>query len=97
LIAARGKTLHDDSGSRPVRMIGTTLDITNEGRRTEVADFLIEATRVLASSLDYRVILESVAKLAVPRLGDWCGIDLLKPDGTPERVAVAHKDRTKVD
>ncbi len=36
--------------------------------------FLAEASSLLASSLDYRVTLQKVANLAVPRLGDFCVI-----------------------
>lgn len=38
--------------------------------------FLAEASAVLASSLDYETTLASVARLAVPRLADWCAVDL---------------------
>ena len=32
---------------------------------------------MLASSLDYRETLSSVARLAVPTLADWCVVDVL--------------------
>src|SRR5690606_9317674 len=41
-------------------------------RTEEVLRFLSEASSLLASSLDERVTLEAVARLAVPRLGDLC-------------------------
>lgn len=53
------------------------------------ARFLSEAASTLAASLDYRATLWNLAQLAVPFLGDWCIVDLLDPDGTFERVAVA--------
>ncbi|BAY49047.1 multi-sensor hybrid histidine kinase [Scytonema sp. HK-05] len=40
--------------------------------------FLAEASRLLASSLDYRTTLTSVASLAVPILADWCFVDILE-------------------
>jgi PAS domain S-box-containing protein len=58
--------------------------------------FLAEASEVLASSLDYNETLREVARLAVPRLADWCAIDILGPNGEIERVAVAHQDPEKV-
>jgi len=58
--------------------------------------FLSEASGVLAGSLDYDETLATVARLAVPWLADWASIDMLKPDGTFRRVAVAHVDPTKV-
>ena len=59
------------------------------------AAFLAEAS-VILSSLDYEENLKTVARLAVPRLGDWCAVDLLRPGEIIERVAVAHADAHKV-
>ena len=54
--------------------------------------FLAEAGTLVGASLDYATTLETVARLAVPILADWCFVDLLEEDGTFERVAAAHKD-----
>jgi signal transduction histidine kinase/ActR/RegA family two-component response regulator len=59
--------------------------------------FLSEASSVLAGSLDYDETLAAVARLAVPWMADWATIDMLRPDGTFRRVAVAHADPQKVD
>src|SRR6185437_8350698 len=56
---------------------------------------LAEATRVLASSLDYEANLRSVTRLAVPQLADRCIIELMDWHGNPQYVAVAHRDPTK--
>src|SRR4051794_12138170 len=58
--------------------------------------FLAEASRVLASSLNYATTLTAVARLAVPQLADWCAVDLLTEAGELERLAVAHVDPAKV-
>ena len=42
---------------------------------------------MLASSLDYAKTLNTVAHLAVPDLADLCVIDVLRDDGTIDRVA----------
>jgi PAS domain S-box-containing protein len=42
------------------------------------SNFLAEASHVLASSLDYRTTLTSVAQLAVPALADWCIVDVIE-------------------
>ncbi|MGV0106059.1 ATP-binding protein [Nostoc sp. DSM 114160] len=42
------------------------------------SNFLAEASSVLASSLDYRTTLRSVAQLAVPTLADWCIVDVIE-------------------
>ena len=56
----------------------------------ERLSFLAEASRQLAESLDYETTLERVARLAVPRMADWCFVDLLADERTANRVAVAH-------
>ena len=58
--------------------------------------FLAEAGRLLASSLDYRRTLSRLAELAVPKLADWCSIDVLGEQGTIERLAVTHPDPAKL-
>ncbi|MDB9380268.1 PAS domain S-box protein, partial [Nodularia sphaerocarpa] len=58
--------------------------------------FLAEISAVLASSLDYEQILQSVANLVVPYFADWCCVDLLNDDHSISRVAVAHTDSEKV-
>jgi len=58
--------------------------------------FLAEASRLLASSLDYATLTE-LAKLAAGTIADWCVIDLVEPDGRLQRVAVAHVDPSRED
>ena len=55
----------------------------------ENASFLANTTSVLSSSLDYRTTLQRVAELVVPRLADFCSIELLRHDGDIDRVAAA--------
>jgi PAS domain S-box-containing protein len=71
-------------------------DITESKRREEAQRFLAEVGATLSSSLDYRATLASVARLAVPRLADWCAVDIVEEDGTLERLAVEHEDLQKV-
>lgn len=59
--------------------------------------FLAEASSVLASSLDYKTTLASVARLAVPYLADWCAVDARDGAGALHRLAVAHVDLAKVE
>jgi PAS domain S-box-containing protein len=58
--------------------------------------FIAEASELLSSSLDYSTTLARLARLAVPRLADWCAVDMLGPEGEIERLAVAHEDPAKV-
>ncbi|HEY7282679.1 MAG TPA: GAF domain-containing protein [Actinomycetota bacterium] len=57
--------------------------------------FLAEASEILSRSLDYRETMGEVARLAVPRLADWCTVEMLE-EGEIVSVAVAHVDPDKV-
>ncbi|MBV9126247.1 MAG: PAS domain S-box protein, partial [Planctomycetes bacterium] len=72
-------------------------DITARKRNEIALRFLAEASSLLAELLDVSSTLHRVAGLAVPRFADWCAVDLLEPDGTLKRVAVAHADPTRVE
>jgi PAS domain S-box-containing protein len=65
-------------------------------QRKERLDFLLEASTVLNASLDYETTLANLARLAVPRIADWCSVDILTEDETVQRLAVAHIDPEKV-
>lgn len=56
--------------------------------------FLKHATARLAGSLEFGETLESVARLAVPELADWCVLDAVE-DGRARMLAVAHADPAK--
>ena len=64
--------------------------------------FLGNASRTLASALDYQATLRAVARAFVPDLSDWCAVDMLLEPGSGawpppfERLAVAHQDPEKV-
>ena len=55
-------------------------------------EFIAEVGTVLDTALDYERALEELARIAVPRLGDWCVIDVLEEDGSIKRYAAAHAD-----
>ena len=59
-------------------------------------DFLARASELLAQSLDVETTLQRLAAFAVPRLADWCAVDLLE-DGEIKPVAVAHSNPAKVE
>ena len=71
-------------------------DITAARRREAELRFLAGASAALAELLDVPSTMQRVASLAVPHFADWCAVDLLGPDGSLERVAVAHADAGKV-
>jgi PAS domain S-box-containing protein len=59
--------------------------------------FLAEASELLTESLELDETLQKIAFLAVPTVADWCGVDLVEPDGTTRIVTVAHVDPAKVE
>jgi signal transduction histidine kinase/CheY-like chemotaxis protein len=72
----------------------------SEGEREVLlqrAALLAEASRLLASSLDYETTLQRLARLLVPTLGDLCVIDVTGDDGEIRRLAAAHADPAKDD
>jgi len=71
-------------------------DITRRKREQQGAQLLGDASRVLASTLDYEKTLEAVARLAVGGLADWCAVDLAEPDGKVRQVVVSHRDEAKI-
>jgi PAS domain S-box-containing protein len=88
--------IRDASG----RLFGVVLvfrDAAAEKREQAQREFLANAGEALVSSLDYRAVLGTVARCAVPELADWCAIDIKEP-GAPRahQVAVAHVDPGKV-
>jgi PAS domain S-box-containing protein len=79
-----------------VRLAINVIEDITEIKRTEKGHrFLAEASRVLATSLDYDRTLTTVARLAVPEIADWCAVDLAVGDDV-ERVAVEHVDPARL-
>ena len=106
LRSRQGKETPIDDSAAPIRdadgeLFGVVLvfrDATAEKRESVRREFLARAGAALASSLDYKRTLATVAQLAVPQLADWCAVDLLEPGaGAAEQVAVAHVDPAKVE
>jgi len=68
-----------------------------EAERTrEQLQFLAEAGATLTSSLDYGKTMNKLVKLAVPKLADWCSVEVLE-EGEIRAVAVAHSDAELLD
>jgi serine phosphatase RsbU (regulator of sigma subunit) len=62
---------------------------------TERLRFLAEASVRLAGSLDVTETLPTVAELVVPKVADWCAVNLVRDEELPV-VALAHADQDKV-
>ncbi|HEY8470167.1 MAG TPA: ATP-binding protein [Longimicrobiales bacterium] len=81
-------SLHDSTGHL-IGYSGLLRDCTEEKRRDAARRFLLEASRVLGSSLDYRTTLRSVARLAVPAVADIAAVYAFE-DHTPMRLEIVH-------
>jgi PAS domain S-box-containing protein len=105
LIARDGTRRPIDDSAAPIRdeqgrVAGVVLvfrDISGRRRAEQTARFLADASASLATLVDYRSTLQTVARLAVPYFADWCAIDMVEPDGSLQRLAVAHVDPAKVE
>jgi PAS domain S-box-containing protein len=103
LLRRDGEEMAIDDSAAPIRgsdgvLAGVVLvfrDVTAERRAAERRDFLARATIELNSSLDYAGTLATVARLAVPRMADWCAVDIVEA-GELRRLAVTHVDPSKV-
>jgi PAS domain S-box-containing protein len=88
--------IRDPSGAL-LGFVNLTHDVTERRRQRERLAFIADASRALSSSIDYAETLARIAKIAVPRIADWCAIDLLSDDGqSMSRVTVEHEDPAKV-
>jgi two-component system phosphate regulon sensor histidine kinase PhoR len=65
-----------------------------EAARDDLA-FLVEAGALLAEAIDLDATIDRVARLAVPRLGDWCIVDVAV-DGVFRRAATHAVDSEKL-
>ena len=63
-----------------------------EQRSARRQRFLAEASRRLASSLDFEATAAQVARLAIPELADSCSVMVVEEDGRLRAVAHAHVD-----
>ena len=96
-LMVRSSPVHDLDTGRILYAINVFENIT-EVKRVQLAEsFMAEASRVLASSMDYTETLKQVARLAVPQIADWCAVDVVGEDGEIERVAVHHADPRRLE
>ncbi len=69
-----------------------------EARKTaEKFKFLASASALLGSTLDHEEILKKITQLAVPRMADWCSIDLMQADHSLKQISVAHTARDQME
>lgn len=93
----------DDSGApicEGTRIHGAVLvfrDVSERKLREERRRYLAEAGAVLSSTLDLETVLKQLSQVVVPRLADWCAIEIVGETGRDiEQVTVAHSDPAKL-
>ncbi len=91
------ESLIRDAQGHPIGVSKIVRDTTERKRAEQAAHFLAEVSEVLASSLDYETTLASIARLAVPRMADWCAVHVKREDGTIQQLVLTHVDPAKVE
>jgi PAS domain S-box-containing protein len=90
--------LYRNAQGEPERVLGLTTDITERKKEEINRQFLVEASELLTSSLNYETVLKNLSRLVVPRLADWCSIDLADEQQEPSRLRaliLTHSDPDK--
>jgi PAS domain S-box-containing protein len=71
-------------------------DLTERRRLEARQDLLLNASKVLLSSLDYEQTLCNLSQVVVPAFADWYAVDMVQPDHTLRRLETTHRDPNKV-
>jgi len=73
----------------------TNAELFDEHQRVVRAGVLADALRCLSTPMNYQQMLANTVTVVVPRIADWCAVDLTGKNGEMERVAAAHVDESK--
>jgi signal transduction histidine kinase len=73
----------------------TNAELFDEHQRVVRAGVLADALRCLSTPMNYQEMLANTVAVVVPRIADWCAVDLMGKDGQMERGAAAHVDESK--
>jgi PAS domain S-box-containing protein len=93
-LVMRSTPVFDELGR--VELCVTLLHDITRLKQAEVSQrILAEAGRLLTSPLNGASSLADVVNLIVPSMADWCAADVVAPDGTLTRAAVACIDRAR--
>lgn len=65
-------------------------------RRRAWMTYLAETSELLGQSLDVDLTVAVVPQVVVPRLGRWCAVHLLEPDGRLKLAALTHADENEI-
>ncbi|CAG0935771.1 Alkaline phosphatase synthesis sensor protein PhoR [Thermoflexales bacterium] len=90
----KSQPVYNEAGE-VVMAVNMLQDISHLKRAELAQRLLAETGALLTKALDYKTRLDELARLVVPRLADWCAIDLLDEQGVLQRVSVVHVDPDK--
>ncbi|MDQ6768165.1 MAG: SpoIIE family protein phosphatase [Candidatus Eremiobacteraeota bacterium] len=90
-VLVRGVRLRDADGAT-TGWAGFSLDITERKRVEQRLSILSDLGRVLSQSLEPMSTLERASQLLVPRLADWCAVDLIGSERVVRRALLLHHD-----
>jgi serine phosphatase RsbU (regulator of sigma subunit)/PAS domain-containing protein len=96
-LLVRSSAIPDERSGRVEYVVNVFENITRVKRGQIAESFMAQASRVLASSMDYGETLKRVARLAVPEIADWCLIHLVSEQGEIEQVAAHHSDPERLE
>lgn len=88
---ARAVPQRDETGEI-LRWIGTATDVDEQRRSRDSMEFVVEAGAILSITLEEEAICNRLAQLAIRQFADWCFVTLLRPDGSYENAAIAHRN-----
>jgi PAS domain S-box-containing protein len=92
---AESQMLAEELRSANEELLAASQGAERGRRRIEI---LAEASSRLAASLDTRETVETIARLAVPTLADWCFVEVQDHPGDPVRLAaVGNVDPARVE
>jgi PAS domain S-box-containing protein len=84
-----------DEDGKILMAVSIFRDMTERQRALDMTRFLGSMNLELSRSLDFDIIPQTIADLAVPTLADWCVVDIFYPgEGEPTRAAVVHGSGT---
>jgi PAS domain S-box-containing protein len=78
-VQGSGMAFYDEHG-RPVRVMGTVLDITDRKEAEEDKAFLVGVSEILSSSLDYRENFKALGEFIAGYFCDGCIVELHQPE-----------------
>ncbi|MEH1832810.1 MAG: PAS domain S-box protein [Nostoc sp.] len=89
------RAIRDRQTKEILDMQASSRNITERKQVEEQQRFLAEASEILAGSLDYETTLASLARLAVPKIADWCLVDIICDNQSVRRLAAVHANPGK--